>query len=552
MKIPDKFEALWTDFLEGELDQAGMNLLREMLDDDSGLQKHAGDLYETHRLLGAMHTAHQGEVEEFVANFQVKLTESDQDFVDKVDAQLPLESLVKPTFNPWMAIAALLMLLLVTFVLMKSKPSPDHGLALHQPEHVATLILTDQCEWKGSHPIEGGRLQAGSLTLVKGTAVLRFDGGAELVIKSPSQIDLESAGSARLVQGEVLVRAPEQAAGFTLMTETSEIVDLGTEFAVKVEQTGSTELQVLDGAVEYRNTGTTRLDSKRLNAGRAILLKTTGEEMPLQLFQKFRFDDYVQAASPIASNSSLIAFEDFNYPAGDHSNDQLNGGVGWSGAWRLRKEAERMKPGVDITRWISIRDWSLPFGRFIKQNSAAIVFPEGFHVRMRPMASPIDMSQDRVVYISMLTHIPKPKTRDAAKQESAIRLTLRSTDDYWGDALSFGLHRSMRPQVQVGRGVGFRSLQSVEEGQSVLFVAKITASQFPQDEVSFHVFSLKETLPVIEPGDWHVTTRQFRNDAKLDLLLLTSQGPEPRLVDELRIGATWRSVVPVQSTLVAR
>jgi hypothetical protein len=35
--------------------------------------------------------------------------------------------------------------------------------------------------------------------------------------------------------------------------------------------------------------------------------------------------------------------------------------------------------------------------------------------------------------------------------------------------------------------------------------------------------------------------------AALELLVLSSTGNAPRMVDEIRIGSTWRSVVPISS-----
>jgi hypothetical protein len=43
-------------------------------------------------------------------------------------------------------------------------------------------------------------------------------------------------------------------------------------------------------------------------------------------------------------------------------------------------------------------------------------------------------------------------------------------------------------------------------------------------------------------------TRGLRQSAMLDLVILSSTGQSPRIVDELRIGPTWRSVVPMRMT----
>ena len=66
-----------------------------------------------------------------------------------------------------------------------------------------------------------------------------------------------------------------------------------------------------------------------------------------------------------------------------------------------------------------------------------------------------------------------------------------------------------------------------------------------EDEVSFRVFAESDALTYAEPAVWHVVSRNLDLSAKLNLVLLTSTGTAPRIVDELRIGPTWRSVTPM-------
>jgi hypothetical protein len=41
-------------------------------------------------------------------------------------------------------------------------------------------------------------------------------------------------------------------------------------------------------------------------------------------------------------------------------------------------------------------------------------------------------------------------------------------------------------------------------------------------------------------------------DARFDRLLLSSTGVSPRIVDEIRIGPTWRSVAPLDKEALSR
>ena len=86
----------------------------------------------------------------------------------------------------------------------------------------------------------------------------------------------------------------------------------------------------------------------------------------------------------------------------------------------------------------------------------------------------------------------------------------------------------------------------------MICVAKIAEQQRGEDEMSFRVYQEGESLDIFEPADWSIASRGFRSDAKLDVLLLSSTGETRRWFDEVRIGTSWRAVVPInQQTKVA-
>ena len=110
-------------------------------------------------------------------------------------------------------------------------------------DSVATLLFADNCQWRTKeYPVEGQRLAVGPLHLERGLVILRFDGGAAVVLEGPTDLEIESRGCARLQSGRLTVRAPKEAAGFTVRSPASDVVDLGTEFAIVVERGGATEL----------------------------------------------------------------------------------------------------------------------------------------------------------------------------------------------------------------------------------------------------------------------------------------------------------------------
>jgi hypothetical protein len=103
-------------------------------------------------------------------------------------------------------------------------------------------------------PVEiGSDLPTGELELVRGVAEVTFGGGAQVSLKAPAQLTVTSAGSARLHRGRVSAHVPPQAIGFRIQTPTTDVVDLGTDFSVEVNQANETQIWVHNGLVELQS-----------------------------------------------------------------------------------------------------------------------------------------------------------------------------------------------------------------------------------------------------------------------------------------------------------
>lgn len=96
----------------------------------------------------------------------------------------------------------------------------------------------------------GRPLRAGWLTIDEGQATIRFNQGALVKLTSPARVKLVSESRAFLKTGEIIASVPEEARGFVLDTPNLELIDLGTEFALKTTPTGAAEVHVLNGVVE--------------------------------------------------------------------------------------------------------------------------------------------------------------------------------------------------------------------------------------------------------------------------------------------------------------
>lgn len=123
-----------------------------------------------------------------------------------------------------------------------------------EPGAAAPLaILTDARFIVPADPRErfraGQTITAGRFAIKSGAAELTLTTGVTLLLDGPVEIDLVDGMSAILHSGSVVVRVPKGMSGFRLDTATAEVLDLGTEFAVRIGSGLVTDVQVYDGAV---------------------------------------------------------------------------------------------------------------------------------------------------------------------------------------------------------------------------------------------------------------------------------------------------------------
>lgn len=125
------------------------------------------------------------------------------------------------------------------------------------PKVVARLQHSLDAQWEEASGVgqilvlqDGDDLRPGALKLTRGLAELKLESGAVVLIESPCEINLTSRNDLVLNAGKLVANVPGQAKGFTVNTPTSQIVDFGTEFGVRVGQHAVTEVHVYQGWVQ--------------------------------------------------------------------------------------------------------------------------------------------------------------------------------------------------------------------------------------------------------------------------------------------------------------
>lgn len=547
------FEQLWADYLEGELDPSGIDELNSLLSADDNLLQKAADLYEDHRLLGLVHQPFDRQ--RFIESVTSAAARDHDEFVgsilNRVGGGQDSTSRKRPSDSTRRRMAGvsggILAAVLIAAGFLWNSGLPDHrpgspAIGVESARPVATLLLTEKCSWAAGGFEEGQRLSNQLLKLKSGLAVIRFDGGAELVMSGDTAVELLTSARAHLQYGEVVVRAETGADGFELKTPASPLIDLGTEFAARVDRGGTTEVHVIDGAVEYTSGQSTGV----LSAGNTIRLEKSSRKIENVNWHSRSFEQILLDVNPKPQPHRMSAYEGFHYDPGILPLEDTVKGNGWSGPWRLRLPAERRLPSTEaspdhfeIVHGQLNVTWPVPGGRL-----GMLKMKPGNSYYVRPMKKSIDLDRDSVTYFSlMVRELERVSGKERFRER--VRLTFRSLSDYFTEYISFGHGSGFQPQIRTGDGSLHVSPLLMPAEQTTLWIGKIVARADGEDEVYFRVYGEADVLGYAEPPTWHVVSRGVRLKSHFDCVLLSSEGQTSRIIDELRIGPTWRSVAPM-------
>ncbi|MBI1372517.1 MAG: hypothetical protein GC159_07125 [Phycisphaera sp.] len=159
-------------------------------------------------------------------------------------------------------------------------------------EPTAYAVISDvrDAAWSGEaaasdEPQVGAQLNGGTVELANGATQMVFASGAVVDVLGPAEFRVVGPKRGYLKSGRVLVWVPKDAHGFTITTDSGDVVDLGTEFGVSVDDaTGAAEVHVIQGHV------------------RAELRTKSGAPRVTQLTasQALRMDAAAQTAEPVA------------------------------------------------------------------------------------------------------------------------------------------------------------------------------------------------------------------------------------------------------------
>ncbi|HSU65711.1 MAG TPA: FecR domain-containing protein [Tepidisphaeraceae bacterium] len=132
--------------------------------------------------------------------------------------------------------------------------TPSRHAPIAKTEMPPAVVLTAATEARWADPdvelsLRGGEIPAGLLRLESGVAEFRFAKGATALLLGPATIRFPGENQVFLQDGKVLCRCPTPESRITLTTPATQVVDLGTEFAVDASDDSGTRVAVVSGQV---------------------------------------------------------------------------------------------------------------------------------------------------------------------------------------------------------------------------------------------------------------------------------------------------------------
>jgi len=159
----------------------------------------------------------------------------------------------------------------IVIYLAPGTPSPDQFASVG---HISRIVAA---EWISSAPDVGDEVSRGSFEIQSGLVEFEFHNGAVVILEGPARFDIHSAEQTYLHYGRVRTMVPPQAYGFTIDSANVQVIDLGTEFGMEVDDSGTAEVHVFDGEVEVFDRQDVSTNYRTLLvAGEAIRRDTNG------------------------------------------------------------------------------------------------------------------------------------------------------------------------------------------------------------------------------------------------------------------------------------
>jgi hypothetical protein len=391
-----------------------------------------------------------------------------------------LRSRPRPGRRPWLAGIAAVVALVGGLIVMGIRPQGD----LRRPAlpaaakvgGVATLIRASGVTWRGDSRrwTELSRLGKGDiLRFESGEVELVFDAGVEVVIRGPADFEVRTMDRAFSRLGKITARVGKDGQGFTIETPVAKVVDLGTEFAIEVSPSGSTDVAVFRGLVDLAVNSTAANPGKgrpqRLGQGEAMRIDPDGTLDRVMSITSDYFPESAGRRSPGGREAPILTDVRDNSPAG-----QINK------FYRIVRSGLREDAPAYVDRnheWNGLESNGMP--AFLQGIEYVMPFNDDkFAVDIELS---VDVSRPAVLYVFMSDNVPVPAWLQRDFVDTGFNIGLDS-----------GRNRYLS-RARTAKGPG-RSIDTVFSVWRREIPAPATVSlgsvQPPSDRVGFNMYGI--------------------------------------------------------------
>lgn len=103
---------------------------------------------------------------------------------------------------------------------------------------------------KGAPAMRSDLAEGATIHLTAGDLLVNFKDGAEVNLTAPAIMQVAAPDRAIAVRGKLTATVNEEAIGFSIDTPHAQVVDLGTQFGMEVDDLGQTDVVVFEGEVD--------------------------------------------------------------------------------------------------------------------------------------------------------------------------------------------------------------------------------------------------------------------------------------------------------------
>ena len=342
---------------------------------------------------------------------------------------------------------------------------------------------------------------------------------------------MTSLDSARLLAGNVFVNVTELSSGFTLDTPEAQIIDEGTEYAVSLTNT-SAEVHVFDGSVLWVPQTKASAEEDRIEAGQARSYSRTDPTQRKHIpFGQRQFVKRLESEIREQAGAALVAFDGFENLAGQLRRGRS--GFGWSGGWESGGRGRgRLASVVDAPT-------DTVFG-MSRAGRRLVSLSAGDDMR-RTFVEPLALKSGDTWFVSFL--LERKPSDSEVKGGRSLQIALEP--DSPGrrrrqQIVSFGVTSEGFPFIKSGNAIR-ETASRIVDSEVCLCVLKLAVDARGINPV-MRVYHPGEALDEIELPFWTVTGATGSSSLPARSLRITVGENASWQIDELKIGATWRSV----------